>query len=89
MLIAEGAQIPIERRPLAFATTELILDLLYVARDRFSGDYERMWIYFCTAHARESGVTRREIGATRRSKPTCRHGQQVILLSRLTGALTD
>ncbi len=60
----KGPQIPLERRPLAFATTELILDLLYVARDRFSGDYERMLIYFCTAHARESGVTRREISAT-------------------------
>lgn len=58
-----GAQIPIERRPLAFATTELILDLLYVARDRFSGDYERMWLYFCAAHAREAGVTRRDLGA--------------------------
>lgn len=62
--IDKSAQIPLERRPLAFATTELILDLLYVARDRFSGDYERMLIYFCTAHAREAGVTRREIGAT-------------------------
>lgn len=62
--IDKSAQIPLERRPLAFATTELILDLLYVARDRFSGDYERMLIYFCTVHAREAGVTRREIGAT-------------------------
>jgi len=62
--IDKSAQIPIERRPLAFATTELILDLLYVARDRFHGDYERMWIYFCTAHACEAGVTRRELGAT-------------------------
>lgn len=58
-----NAQIPLERRPLAFATTELILDLLFVARTRFGGDYERMWIYLCVAHTSEAGITRRELVA--------------------------
>lgn len=52
--------LPIDRRPLAFAGTELIMDLLYVARERFNGDCEALLMHLCALRAtKERGAISR------------------------------
>jgi hypothetical protein len=55
--------LPIDRRPLAFAGMELIMDLLYVATTHFDGDYEALLIHLCALRATEArgGISRREL----------------------------
>ena len=55
--------LPLDRRPLAFAGIELIMDLLHVAKAHFDGDYEALLIHLCALRATETrgGVSRREL----------------------------
>ncbi|MBN8607933.1 MAG: hypothetical protein J0L81_13540 [Caulobacterales bacterium] len=58
-----GPTLPLDRRPLAFAGVELVMDLLYVAKTHFEGDYEALLLHLYALRATETrgGVSRREL----------------------------